>query len=109
MVTRLAAHYPSSGHTAQTLKVVAEDWYATFKDRLSNSAFIAVVTAARRKCKFFPTEKDLLEIRDRMNLCGTCRIYHEPPYLRKPPFCWEKRNEDLEDCRYYQPHQGASL
>lgn len=59
MLTRTAAHYPNSGHTTDTLSVVAEDWYETFKSKVTDRAFIEAVTRARRNSRFFPTEKDI--------------------------------------------------
>lgn len=61
MLTRTAAHYPNSGHTKNTLAIVAEDWFDTFYSRLTDRAFIDAVTVARRKGRFFPTEKDVFE------------------------------------------------
>jgi len=60
MLTRTIAHYPNSGHDLSTLAVVAEDWYETFKDRLTEEAFIAALTKARRDSKFFPIESDII-------------------------------------------------
>jgi hypothetical protein len=62
MLTRTAAHYPNSGHTEKTLMIVAEDWFHTFRERLTDRAFIEAVTSARRKCKFFPTETDIFDV-----------------------------------------------
>jgi hypothetical protein len=62
MLTRVSAHFPNSGHTKQTLKIVAEDWFYTFNKRLTDRAFIEAVTVARRKCKFFPTEMDIFDV-----------------------------------------------
>ncbi len=59
MLTRTASHYPNSGHTLKTLSVVSEDWYETFRDRLTDRAFIEAITKARRLSNFFPTEKDV--------------------------------------------------
>ena len=61
MLTRTAAHYPNSGHTIETLSVVAEDWYETFKDRLTDQAFIGAISQARRQSAFFPTEKNVFD------------------------------------------------
>ena len=61
MATRTSSHYPNSGHTVETLSVVAEDWYETFKDRLTDEGFISAITKARRTSAFFPTEKNILD------------------------------------------------
>ena len=61
MLTRTAAHYPNSGNTIETLSVVAEDWYETFKIRLTDKAFIGAISQARRQSAFFPTEKNVFE------------------------------------------------
>ena len=62
MLTRTAAHYPQSKHTIATLEIVSEDWYSTFKDVLTDRAFVEAVTIARRNNEFFPKEKDIFDI-----------------------------------------------
>jgi len=55
---RLACHYPNSGHTEDSLKVVAEDWYDEFKG-ISDRHFINIIKQVRRSARFFPVVADL--------------------------------------------------
>ncbi len=57
-LTRLACHFPNSGHTTNSLKVVAEDWYEEFK-WLSDSRFIETMKKVKRKSRFFPVIADI--------------------------------------------------
>ncbi len=54
MLIRLSYHYPNSGHTKETLKIVAEDWFHTFKGKVTDRAFVEAVNFARRKGKGYP-------------------------------------------------------
>lgn len=81
MLTRTASHYPNSGHTTDTLSVLAEDWYETFKDRFTDRAFIDAVTEARRGNRFFPTETDIFDQTGRHPnaSCGRCQYNQGSP------------------------------
>lgn len=59
-MTRLSCHFPKSGHTNDTLRVVAEDWYGEFSGRVSDEKFKEAVKAVKRTCKFFPVIADLV-------------------------------------------------
>ncbi len=87
MLTRTAAHYPNSGHTPKTLKIVAEDWYYTFKGQLTDRGFIEAITKARRLGKFFPTEADIFAASglNSSKVCKDCEYYNHGkcPNLKK--------------------------
>ena len=55
----------NSRYTIETLSVVAEDRYETFRDRLTDKAVIGAISQARRKSVFFPTEKNVFEVAGR--------------------------------------------
>ena len=60
---RLNAHYPESGHTAKTIKIVAEDWYEDLQVKhISDERFIALAKEARRENTFFPKIADILKL-----------------------------------------------
>lgn len=62
---RLNAHYPESGHTAKTIKIVAEDWYEDLQSKhISDERLIALVKEARRENIFFPKIADILKLND---------------------------------------------
>lgn len=76
MLTRLASHYPNSGHTKETLKIVAEDWFLTFKENLTDRAFVEAVTVARRTGgSFFPTEKEVLKVAEEINFTKGKKVF----------------------------------
>ena len=106
MLTRTAAHYPNSGHTAQTLKIVAEDWFYTFNGKMTDRAFIEAITIARRQGKFFPSEADVLAAigAEGAHSCKGCGYYDSGmcANLKKEGF-------DPDKCGSYLPkthHQG---
>lgn len=78
MLTRTAAHYPNSGHTANTLKIVAEDWFHSFAEKTTDRAFIEALTVARRNSKgFFPSELDVFVVLgiNPSHDCKVCQYY----------------------------------
>lgn len=56
--TRLASHYPNSGHDLNTLLVVAEDWFETYQE-ITEDVFLDALKRARRGSRFFPNEEDI--------------------------------------------------
>lgn len=90
MLTRTAAHFPNSGHTAKTLKIVAEDWFYSFSGKTTDRAFIEAITVARRKSKFFPSEADVFEVLgvNPSHDCKVCQYYKggNCANLKKPGF-----------------------
>ena len=79
MLTRTAAHYPNSGHTRDTLKIVAEDWFHTFNGKLTDRAFVEGITLARRSSKFFPTEAEIFKSVnvDPEHECKVCSYFND--------------------------------
>lgn len=58
---RLCYHYPNNGLTEKGMAVIAEDWFTDFRHAgISPELFSRVVILARRRCKFFPVESELL-------------------------------------------------
>ncbi len=55
---RLACHFPNSGHTKESLEVVATDWYKEFSGMTCQS-FIDTIDETLRIVRFFPTIKDI--------------------------------------------------
>lgn len=70
-ITRLASHYPNSGHTVQTLAVVAEDWFDEFKD-MPEALFLRMIRGAMKWCLFFPTMADLTKSDKKDKRCDKC-------------------------------------
>lgn len=54
----LNAHYPDSGHTLKSLRLIAEDWVEDFAS-FTTEKFIFSVKYARRHCGFFPKTSDI--------------------------------------------------
>jgi hypothetical protein len=79
MLTRTAAHYPNSGHTPKTLKIVAEDWFHSFDGKLTDRSFIEAISIVRRKSNFFPTESEIFEAVgiDPTHDCKICIYYRK--------------------------------
>ena len=61
-VIRISCHYPNSGLSESAIEAIIEDWHMDFNHaRISPVLFSRMVVLARRRCKFFPTEADMLE------------------------------------------------
>ena len=61
-VIRLSCHYPNSGIAESALQTIIEDWHMDFNcAHISPVLFSRMVVLARRRCKFFPTEADMLD------------------------------------------------
>jgi hypothetical protein len=61
-IVRLLYHYPNSGINPKAMEVIAEDWHMDFNHaKISPEMFARMTVLARRRCKFFPTEADMLD------------------------------------------------
>lgn len=63
----LSMHYPNSGHTPDSLAVVAQDVAQDMAaEGVSAYEFRAAIAECRRSCKFFPAVPDILEAHRRL-------------------------------------------
>ena len=53
-------HYPESGHTRETLEIIAEDYYEAFKDS-SGGSLELTYKVILKECRFFPKIADFKE------------------------------------------------
>jgi len=72
---RLACHYPNSGHTSETIRVIAADWYNEFKN-VPDEGFVAIIDKTIRTARFFPAIADLIANMETVGFCDNC-IYRK--------------------------------
>jgi hypothetical protein len=68
----LACHFPNSGHTTKTMKVVTVDWFREF-NRIPDQGFVQVVDEALRVIHYFPVIADLWDAAKKTGLCDRCK------------------------------------
>lgn len=60
---RLGSHYSNNRPTEEAIKIIAEDWFMDFSQaKISPELFSRAVVLARRRCKFFPVETEMLDL-----------------------------------------------
>lgn len=70
----MSAHFPSSGHTEQTIKVISEDWHDELKNLVPDERFVYVMKLIRKETRFFPCLADFLRVNRDNTFQGSCSI-----------------------------------
>ena len=108
-LANLSCHYPESGHTPKTLKVISVDWFEAF-GRLNDFQFKELVKEAKMKCGFFPKIADISESAkvlankkpgDEFLFCGFC----EGSILD----CDEMKSNEQMACNSFTYHAASPL
>lgn len=73
----MSAHYPNSGHSLKTVKIIADDWFRNFGE-VPEAIFVNLIDDIIDTKKFFPVIGDVKDAMATMGLCSTC-IYRENP------------------------------
>lgn len=69
---RLASHFPNSGHTKESMQVVAVDWFKEFKT-IPDDGFVNLIDEVLRHTRFFPVIADIWAATKNVGLCDKCK------------------------------------
>ena len=84
---RLACHFPNSGHTKESMKVVAVDWFKEF-EAIPDSGFVRVIDEVLREVRYFPVIADIWNATKKSGLCDRCdyKVHCSADKKRKKDF-----------------------